>query len=70
MNLDVAKSLKATELANVDHTYNESLEKMLTQIHNISKTQVFILILCHVLFNFFLLTCLFLMVAKSLAKLL
>ncbi|KAL5254586.1 hypothetical protein ACHWQZ_G014137 [Mnemiopsis leidyi] len=37
VNLDISKSLKATELANVDHTYNESLEKMLTQIHGISK---------------------------------
>lgn len=37
VNLDVAKSLKVTELANVDHSYNESLEKMLTTIHGISK---------------------------------
>jgi len=37
VNLDIGKSLKATELQNVDHSYNENLEKMLTTIHGISE---------------------------------
>ncbi|XP_063681896.1 potassium voltage-gated channel subfamily H member 5-like [Bolinopsis microptera] len=42
VNLDIEKSLKATELQNVDHSYNENLEKMLTTIHGIS--QMFMLV--------------------------